>query len=215
MARFGNDDGYLIGPPAEVFSTLERLQERLKMRCCLDLQRDKTEIFARGDLPEGTPADLKRAGTMIEGVFEPGFDCYGVGIGSPNFVSQYLEKKVDEIEELVNKTCQLLEGDLQAKWTLLTASVTHKFGYSLSLQYPSDIRRAAGRLDDIIWGMLQSATGLVIPRREDGRGFTCVLGVPVRGMARRWQTAGGSCRKRPEIAAGTWERSWRESWPTQ
>ena len=38
------------------------------------------------------------------------------------------------------------------------------------------------RLDTILWNMLESATGLHIPRREEGLGVECVLQVPVWGM---------------------------------
>ena len=55
------------------------------------------------------------------------------------FVKQYLEGKVEEVAEVARKMCNLLEDDLQAKWTLLSSSITHKLDYHLSLQYPSDI----------------------------------------------------------------------------
>ena len=83
---------------------------------------------------------------------------------------------------MVSKTCDLLAEDLQAKWTMLTASVAQKLSYSLSLQYPSDIRAAATRLDNVLWEMMNKATGLDIPRGEEGRGVECVLDVPVRGL---------------------------------
>ena len=46
---FGNDDGYLMGPPATVFPALERFTRRIKERCGLVLQREKTEVFAWGE----------------------------------------------------------------------------------------------------------------------------------------------------------------------
>ena len=41
---------------------------------------------------------------------------------------------------------------------------------------------AAARLDSILWDMFQSATGLHIPKGEEGRGIECVLGIPVTGL---------------------------------
>ena len=82
----------------------------------------------------------------------------------------------------MEKTCSLLENDLQAQWTFLVSSVSQKFSYHQSLQYPSDIRPHAERLDTILWGMLEAATGLHIPRGEEGLGVECVLQVPVRGL---------------------------------
>ena len=91
-------------------------------------------------------------------------ECYGVAIGTPAYVSNFMDKVAEEITEVVMNTCDLLEQDLQAKWTMLTASVAQKLSYSLSLQYPSDIIAVAKRLDTVLWDMMQKATGLHIPR---------------------------------------------------
>ena len=179
---FGNDDGYVFGPPNTVFPALERFAFRIRERCSLGLQFDKTEVFCWGELPACTPANLRRAGLDIDGNFEPGMDVYGIGFGSDAFVSSFLASKVEEIRMTVEKTCSLLEDDLQAKWTFLTSSISQKLSYHLSLQYPSDIQPHAERLDSILWGMLESATGLHIPRGEEGLGVECVLGVPVGGL---------------------------------
>ena len=47
---FGNDDGYLLGPPDIVFTALENFSRRIQQNCSLSLQREKTEVFALGDL---------------------------------------------------------------------------------------------------------------------------------------------------------------------
>ena len=57
---------------------------------------------------------------------------------------------MEEIREVVEKTCSLLQDDLQAKWSLLTTLVAQKMSYSLSLQYPSDMRPAAAAIDSIL-----------------------------------------------------------------
>ena len=98
---------------------------------------------------------MKRAGVEIAGIFETGFECYGVTIGSDNFVHHYLTEKAEEIKETVKKTCELLTDDLQALWTLLSSSIAHKLGYHLSLQYPSDIIPVAQELDMELWSMLE------------------------------------------------------------
>ena len=83
MARFGWDDGYLVGPPDTVFATLEKFSKDVAENCGLELQRSKTEVLCFADeLPENTPLDLVRAGAWIEGCFQPGMICYGVPIGS-------------------------------------------------------------------------------------------------------------------------------------
>ena len=102
-ARFGNDDGYGGGPPEVVFPALARLETKLREECGLVLQRDKTEVFAWGELPEITPPELKRAGVMVDGQFEPGFVCYGIPVGTNAFVSQALWAKATEVERDVEE----------------------------------------------------------------------------------------------------------------
>ena len=66
-ARFGNDNGYGGGPPGVVFRALATFEAKLREECGLILQRDKTEVFAWGELPPEMPPELKRAGMMVEG----------------------------------------------------------------------------------------------------------------------------------------------------
>ena len=181
-ARGGADDCYLMGPPEVAFPALERFKNRIRERLSLKLQREKTEVYCQGDLPANTPPDLPRAGVIVEGVFYPGMEVYGVAVGHRSYVQHWLGEKTEEILEVVEKTCDLLPDDLQAKWTLLTSSVAQKMSYSLSLQYPSDMLEAARNMDDILWSMMERATGIHIPREEEGRGVECVLDVPVRGL---------------------------------
>ena len=179
MARLFSDDCYIVGPPEAVFRSYLRFEEAILIRCNLRIQRQKTMVYCRQDLPDCTPDGLSRAGVEVEGAFEPGFVCVGVAIGSRAFVSSWLDSKVSEIEQEVVKTCSLLAGDLQAKWTLLISSTQQKFGYWLSLQYPSDVEDSAARLDSILWNMFENATGLHIPRGQEGAGVECVLNIPV------------------------------------
>ena len=180
--KAGNDDAYLLGPPEAVFPALEEYSRKIRERCGLSLQRQKTEVFCWGDLPPQTPADMRRAGIRVGEEFAPGLEVYGIGVGSDEYVQEYLGKKVKEIGEVVLRSCDLLEPDLQAKWTLLSSSVSQKLSYHLALQYPTDIAAAAERLDSILWGMLEEATGLHIPRAEEGLGVECVVAPPVRGL---------------------------------
>ena len=185
LARGAADDCYIMGPPDVAFLALNRFKERIRYRLSLKVQREKTEVYCQGELPLDTPADLPRAGVILDGVFYPGMEVYGVAVGHNQYVANWLENKVEEIREVVDKTCSLLDDDLQAKWTLLTSSVAQKMSYTLSLQYPSDILPAATKVDDILWSMMERATGLHIPREEEGRGVECVLDVPVRGLQGR------------------------------
>ena len=62
--------------------------------------------------------------------------------------------------------------------------------YHLQLCYPSDMLEAAEQFDNVIWETLQQATGLNLPKKDEGLGFECPPGVPVDGMAdwsfQRW-----------------------------
>ena len=98
-----------------------------------------------------------------------GSSSYGIGIGSDAYVNAYLTSIEEDIKEVAEKTCSLLEDDLQAKWTFLTSSISQKLTYHQSLQYPSDMRPHVERLDTILWRMLEAATGLHIPRGPGGR----------------------------------------------
>ena len=45
MARFGNDDGYLVGPASVVFPALDKFATQVWDQCLLCLQVIKTEVF--------------------------------------------------------------------------------------------------------------------------------------------------------------------------
>ena len=135
-----------MGPPEVAFPTLERFKIRIRDRLSLKLQREKTELYCQGDLPAITPLDLPRAGITIDGVFYSGMEVYWVAVGHRSYIQHWLGEKTEEILGVVEKTCNLLPDDLQAKWTLLTSSVSQKMSYSLSLQYPSDMMEAARKI---------------------------------------------------------------------
>ena len=98
MARFGMDDGYAVGPPEVVFPALEIFARDVKQKCLLNWNHSKTEVFSwSGVLPPSTTAGLRRAGEEVDGVFEPGFVCYGVPTGSDNYVLHMMNKKVEEV----------------------------------------------------------------------------------------------------------------------
>ena len=97
-ARFGWDDGYLIGPPDVTYATLETFSREVHDNCGLTLQRSKTEVFNRSD--NTTPRNgLVSAGAKVNGQWEPGMLCYGVPIGTDKYVQYMLNLKVTEIEQ--------------------------------------------------------------------------------------------------------------------
>ena len=57
----------------------------------MSLQWNKSCVFSRdGVMPPGCPIGVELAGKIIEGKFEPGFDCYGVPMESPKYISSEL-----------------------------------------------------------------------------------------------------------------------------
>ena len=114
FARFGNDDGYGCGPANVVFPALARLEVALREECGLTLQRQKTEVFSWGELPPGTPGELRRAGSVVAGEFEPGFDCYGIPLGSDAYVGQALWEKGLQVKRDMEQVAATLSQDSQA-----------------------------------------------------------------------------------------------------
>ena len=174
FARFGNDDGYVCGPPEFVFPAVTRFEERIKVRCGVQLQREKTEIFSWGVVPAGAPVQMRRAGEQVEGGFEPGFLCYGIPVGSPGYCRYMLNQKAVEVVKAVEDVCRVLGEEKQSLWLVLHRSLQHKRDYHLALCYPSDIVPTAAYLDNIMWGVMERCVDQKIPRREEGAGFECV-----------------------------------------
>ena len=156
---FGNDDGYVIGPLEVAGPALRDFKHSLRERCGLQLQEDKTELYSQREL---TPAELngmKKAGVQLEEGFAPGFVCYGIPVGSPQYVNHELMKKADEVVKEVEEISEILSEDSQALWVVLHRSLAHKLDYHLSLCYPSDIRPIVTYLDSIFWSMLEKVGG--------------------------------------------------------
>ena len=180
MAKFGMDDGYAVGPKEVVVNAVRQFAEEVEQQCLLHLEWSKTEIFSwDGVLPDGCPDEITLAGEDgVEG-FRPGFLCYGVPVGTPEYASSQLWERARKIAKDAQKTVEVLGGERQALWAALKWSISQRFDYWCQLSYPSDLRPAAAWLDGELWRVLEAAVGTHIPRRDEGRGWECVLPVPV------------------------------------
>ena len=147
---FGNDDGYVVAPLEVAKAGITRFKLGLRDRCGLELQENKTELFSNRELSEAELGGMKRAGVATERGFAPGFLCYGIPIGSPEYVSHMLEAKAQEVVCEVEEITEILGEDSQALWVVLHRSLAHKMDYHLSLCYPSDIRPIAAHLDSVL-----------------------------------------------------------------
>ena len=180
LARFGMDDGYVVGPKEIVFREVQQFALEVREQCSLELEWSKTEVFSwDGVLPEGCPEGVTLAGEEVAGRFLPGFLLYGIPVGTPEYATTNLWKRAFKITADAKKTLQVLKGENQALWAALKWSISQRFDYFCQLSYPSDIRPVAEWLDGELWRFLEAAVGAHIPQREEGRGWECVLDVPV------------------------------------
>ena len=116
---------------------------------------------------------MKRAGVQVGEQWLSGFVCYGIPVGTSEYVKHQLCDKVQEVRSEVDRVKDVLgEGDGQAIWSILKCSIAQKLDWHLSLCYPSDISEAAGELDRVLWDLLEYATKLHIPRGRRGWGWS-------------------------------------------
>ena len=77
MARFGNDEGYDIGPPSLLFPAIAHFSKKIEGKHLLELQVQKTEVFSwTGLLPPEAPPLIKVASVTLDNVFYPGIVAY-------------------------------------------------------------------------------------------------------------------------------------------
>ena len=131
----------------------------MQEKCLLVWEKTKTEVFTwDGVLPEATTPGLRRAGTEVNGQFEPGFVCYGVPVGTEMYVHHMLNLKVEEVARGAQNSCKVLGEEKQALWTVLRMSLSQQLDYWLQLCYPSQVLAAAQKMDQVIWEVSHSKT---------------------------------------------------------
>ena len=187
MARAGADDITAIGPAHIVYPAVEEFAREVEERCLLHWEKTKSEVFTwDGVLPPNTPEGLQLAVENIDGNNEPGFLIYGAPVGSDTYCTHQLRKIAEGIVSDAQQTVELLAGERQSLWSALRCSITSRFDYWLQMSYPSVVEPVASWLDDQLWKVLESATGLSIPRTSSNLPWNCVLPIPV--MERNKQT---------------------------
>ena len=126
---------------------------------------------------------MQLAGKVVDGVFECGFDCYGVPVGTDKFITEELMSTAREIVADAEKATQLLSSNRQALWSALRLSILPRFQYWCQHVQPSLCEPVAAWLDIQLWTVLEAATGLSIPRGHRGEEGDMVVDVPVRRLA--------------------------------
>ena len=173
-ARLICDDIYAEGPANVVFPAIVKFERDIRENCGIILQRSKCEVFTwSGELPPGCPEGLTKAGMDVENVWEPGFMCVGAPFGSDSYCKAKLSEKVDELENEIKQAKNILAAEKQAMWTCLRASFSHKLEYWLAIMYPSLVKEAAQRVDDLFWGMMEEIVGSHLPKTEGPSSCTC------------------------------------------
>ena len=150
LARFGMDDGYTVGPPNILFPALSKFAADIRDNCGLELEMKKCEVLAwSGQIPEEAGTGITNAGLEVDGSWEPGFLVYGVPVGTDKYVEKMLDQKVDEIEKIAKQVCKVLDGEVQTIWTIFRMSIMQQFDYWLQLVHPTQIEKAASRLNKV------------------------------------------------------------------
>ena len=91
MARFGNDDGYVVGPPGVVFPAVQAFADNVQANHGLRLQPSKCEIFSwSGEMPPEAPREMIPGGVRVNDRFFPGILVYGIPVGSDEYVRHML-----------------------------------------------------------------------------------------------------------------------------
>ena len=101
---------------------------------------------------------------MVEEIFEPGFFVVGVPVGTDNYVTGTLRRKLDSLEAEVTRAINLLGGEPHVLWTILRSSVIHKLEYWLGSVHPSLMAASAARMDALFLRVPEASAGSDIPQ---------------------------------------------------
>ena len=99
------------------------------------------------------------------------------------FYHDMLDTKIDEIEDIANKACEVLAGEVQTLWTVFRMSIMQQFDYWLQLVHPTQVKKSADRLNKIIRGVLEKIVGVPVPQEGEGLNYTCPLQAKVEGLS--------------------------------
>jgi len=168
-ARFGMDDGYVMGPMEVVFQVLEEFSvgNTEDHGCPLNARMCKMYIMEEGKCEEGRmeghiPESLQH---VHEGIYVnesgdrlKGIVIFNVPVGENRYVEAILRQKARKIEQ---NTRQYVE-DLEEKyphemWTMLQFSLQHKIAYWLHTYTPEETEEMAKRVDDCILEVVEAA----------------------------------------------------------
>ena len=170
------DDGYCVAPSHILFPALARFSEAIRVHCGLELEMTKCEVLCWSEeLPIEAGQDMALAGKNVNGRWETGFLVYGVPVGTDKYVEDMLNTKIDEIENIAKRACEVLAGEVQTLWTVFRLSIMQQFDYWLQLVHPTQVRKAAERMNKVARGVLEKILGVPVPQEGEGLCYTCPL----------------------------------------
>ena len=106
-------------------------------------------------------------------------------IGTDAYDSAMLDLKIRELETEVRHMSGVLESSRQSLWVMLRSSISQRLDYWLTLVYPSQMKRAAEKMDNLILEVMEKLLGCPIPMNETGEHWNCPVNVPVDGLQSR------------------------------
>ena len=122
---------------------------------------------------------------MVDGLFEVGFDCYGVPMGTDKYIKSELFVTAEEIVKDAVQTRELLGPNKQALWSALRLSISQRFQYLCQHAHPSLCEPVAAWLDTQLWKELEATVGFDIPQGDRGEEGDVAIAVPVQGASGR------------------------------
>ena len=84
-------------------------------------------------IPRNMASDLAMATDKVVNSYLHGLEVYSYPLGSDDWVTWWLEKKLDELSKSKDKAVNLLKSDKQALWSLLSLSFSKKFDFLTAL----------------------------------------------------------------------------------
>ena len=68
---------------------------------------------------------------------------------------------------------------------MLRSSISQRLDYWLTLVYPSQMKKAAARMDNLILNVIQKLLGCTIPMEENHLNWNCPIKVSISGLEKR------------------------------
>jgi len=165
------DDTYICGPPTDVIAVVKRTMTAVRAE--LDLEAQPTKSAAH--IPAGaTPADTAAFAAAHIPVVQ-GIDAVGTPIGTPEFVNNFLEERVQRLDRLASRVIALKAQSqtvskpvsLQGLFAITRLCIPATFSHLLRTVYPSVILPYAQRVDEIVVRTALQAGGLPVLATAD------------------------------------------------